>query len=93
MLLAKVKGNIVATQKNQFLNGHKLLLVGKIDLNGNFTGPADIIAIDLTGAGVGETVLVTQEGDAVEQILGNRNAPVHTIIVAIVDDIDLPVQL
>ena len=90
MLLAKVKGNIVATQKNKFLNGHKLLLVGKIDLYGNFTGLADIIAIDLTGAGIGDIVLVTQEGDAVEQILGNRNAPVHTIIVAIVDDIDLP---
>lgn len=89
MLLAKVKGNIVATVKNKYLNGHKLLLTQKIDLNGNFIGSSDIIAIDLTGAGVGDTVLIVQEGDAVQQILGHNKAPVHTIIVAIVDDVDL----
>ena len=92
MFLAKVKGNIVSTQKNKHLKGHKLLLVHQIDLNGNFVGNKDYIALDLIDSGIGDTVLVTREGDAVQQILGHKDAPVNTIIVAIVDDIDVPVE-
>lgn len=88
MLLAKVRGNIVATQKDRYLTSHKLMVVRTVDLEGNFIGKQDAVAIDLVGAGIGETVLVTQEGDAVFQILGHRNAPVHTIIVAIVDKLN-----
>lgn len=90
MLLAKVKGNLVSTQKDEHLRGHKLLLIKQIDLEGNFIGNNDVVSVDLIGAGIGDTVLVTQEGDAVQQILGHRNAPIHTIIVAIVDQIDVP---
>ncbi|MDZ7765107.1 MAG: EutN/CcmL family microcompartment protein [Melioribacteraceae bacterium] len=90
MFLAKIKGNIVSTQKNSHLKSHKLLLVQRIDLDGNFIGKSDYIALDLIDAGVGDTVLVTREGDAVQQILGHKDAPVNTIIIAIVDDIDVP---
>jgi microcompartment protein CcmK/EutM len=89
LLLAKVKGNVVSTQKNVNLKGHKLLLVHPIDLEGNYLGEKDIIAIDLIGSGIGDTVIVTQEGAAVVQILGHRKAPVHSIIVANVDEINL----
>ena len=89
MLLAKVKGNIVSTQKNENLKGHKLLLAQKIGLDGNFIGNNDFIALDLCSAGIGDTVLVVQEGAAVAQILGHKNAPVHTMIVAVVDKIDV----
>jgi carbon dioxide concentrating mechanism protein CcmL len=89
LLLAKVKGNIVSTQKNDNLKGHKLLLVHPIDLEGNYLGEKDIIAIDLIDSGIGDTVIVTQEGAAVVQILGHKKAPVHSIIVAHVDEIDL----
>ena len=89
MLLAKVKGNIVSTQKNENLKGHKLLLVHPIDLEGNYLGEKDIIAIDLLDSGIGDTVIVTQEGAAVVQILGHKKAPVHSIIVANVDEINL----
>jgi len=89
LLLAKVKGNIVSTQKNSYLKGHKLLLVHQIDLEGNYIGNKDSIALDLIDAGIGDTVLVVQEGAAVAQILGHRKAPVHTMIVAIVDEISL----
>lgn len=88
MLLAKVKGNIVSTQKNQHLNGHKLMLIRTVDLEGNFIGKKDIVAIDLMDSGIGDTVLVTQEGSAVQQILGHNKAPVHSIIVAIVDTLN-----
>jgi microcompartment protein CcmK/EutM len=89
LLLAKVKGNIVSTQKNENLKGHKLLLVHPIDLDGNYLGEKDIIAIDLIDSGIGDTVIVTQEGAAVVLILGHRRAPVHSIIVANVDQINL----
>ena len=89
MLLAKVKGNVVSTQKNSNLKGHKLLIIHQIDPDGNFTSAKDIIALDTVDAGIGDTVLVVQEGAAVQQILGHRKAPAHTIIVAVVDNIEV----
>ncbi len=89
MVLAKVKGNIVSTQKNSYLKGHKLLIVHPIDLNSKYMGKKDIVALDFVDAGVGDTVLLVQEGKAVQQILGHRKAPVHSVIVAIVDSIDV----
>ena len=89
LLLAKVKGNLVSTQKNKHLNGHKLMVIQQIDLNGNYIGKKDVIALDLIDSGIGDTVLVVQEGSAVKQILGHRNAPVHTMIVAVVDELEV----
>ena len=89
MTLAKVKGNLVSTQKNSYLVGHKLLLVHPIDLNDNYIGKNDVVAIDVVDAGIGDIVLLVQEGKAVQQILGHRNAPVHSVVVAVVDSIDV----
>ena len=89
MILAKVKGNLVSTQKNSYLVGQKLLLVHPIDLNDNYIGKNDVVAIDVVDAGIGDTVLLVQEGKAVQQILGHRNAPVHSVVVAVVDSIDV----
>jgi len=88
LILARVKGNIVATQKNSYLVGHKLLTIHTIDLYGKYIGKKDIVALDTVDAGIGDTVLVVQEGAAVAQILGHRKAPVHTMVVAVVDKID-----
>ena len=89
MLLAKVTGNVVSTQKNSYLKGHKLLIIKRIDLEGNFMGKKDVIALDFVDSGIGDTVLVVQEGAAVKQILGHRKAPVHSVIVAVVDKIEV----
>lgn len=89
MQLAKVKGNLYSTQKNEYLVSHKLLVVRPIDLNGKFIGKVDFVTLDLVDAGIGDTVLVTKEGDAVQQILGHKNAPVNTMIVGVVDDIEI----
>lgn len=89
MVLAKVKGNIVSTQKNYNLKGHKLLIVHPIDLENNYIGKKDVVALDFVDAGIGDTVLLVQEGKAVLQILGHRKAPVHSVIVAIVDSINV----
>ena len=89
MTLAKVKGNLVSTQKNSYLIGHKLLLVHPIDLDNNYIGNKDVVALDMVDAGIGDTVLLLQEGKAVQQILGHRNAPVHSVVVAVVDSVDV----
>jgi microcompartment protein CcmK/EutM len=89
LILAKVKGNLVSTQKNSNLVGQKLLLVHPIDLKDNYIGKNDVVAIDVVDAGIGDTVLLVQEGKAVQQILGHKNAPVHSIVVAVVDSIDV----
>ncbi len=89
MILAKVIGNVVSTQKNKNLTGHKLLLVKEINFEGDFINKNDALAIDLINAGIGDTVLVVREGDAIKQILGSSKSPVNTMIIAIVDDIDI----
>jgi ethanolamine utilization protein EutN len=89
MFLAKIKGNIVSTPKNKFLIGHKLLIVHPIDYNGTLVGQKDFIALDQIDAGIGDSVIVVQEGNAIEQILGHANAPVNTMVIAIVDDIEI----
>jgi carbon dioxide concentrating mechanism protein CcmL len=89
LVLAKVKGNVVSTQKNTHLKGHKLLIVHPVDLNNKYIGKKDIVALDFVDAGIGDIVLLVQEGKAVQQILGHRKAPVHSVIVAIVDSIDV----
>jgi microcompartment protein CcmK/EutM len=89
MLLAKVKGNLVSTQKNSNLVGHKLLIVHPIDLNSKYIGKKDVVALDMVDAGIGDTVLLLQEGKSVQQILGHKNAPVHSVVVAVVDSIEV----
>jgi len=90
MLLAKVTGNVVATQKDPTLVGHKLLLIRYLNLDGTPQGDEDTVVIDLCGAGIGDTVLIVDEGDAVQQILGHANSPVNKMIIAIVDHYDIP---
>ncbi len=88
MLLCKVTGTIVATQKNETLNGKKILIVQPVDLEANAMG-RDLMAIDTVDAGIGDTVLVVQEGQAAVQLLKNKGIPVHSVIVAVVDGLDV----
>ncbi len=89
MILAKVKGNLVSTQKDKNLVGQKLLIVHPIDLQGKKIGKKDVVALDTVEAGIGDTILLVQEGKAVQQILGNKTTPAHSIIVAVVDSIEV----
>jgi microcompartment protein CcmK/EutM len=92
MYIAKVVGNVVATIKHPFFEGHKLLLVQKLDLEGNPTSLYDI-AVDDVLAGVGDTVLIVDEGSGARQILqGGNSAPVRAVVAGIIDDIDVVVE-
>jgi ethanolamine utilization protein EutN len=82
MYLAKVVGTAIATIKEPNLEGYKMLVVQALSDAGS---DASIIALDAAGAGVGETVLVLQEGGSARQALGGQDVPVNDAIVAIVD--------
>lgn len=86
MQLARVIGTVVSTQKNLHLEGAKLLLVQPIDERGVFFGKATL-AVDAVGSGVGERVLVVNEGRAAGEIFQKRIAPVDSAIIGIVDEV------
>jgi ethanolamine utilization protein EutN len=88
MLIAKVIGTVVATQKHRKFGGAKLLMVQPINLDDTARGVA-LIAVDGVGAGVHEKVLIVLEGRAAGEALGRKAAPVDAAIVGIIDDIDL----
>ena len=88
MILARVVGTVVATQKRPQFEGAKLLLVQPETPQGEATG-ATLLAIDSVGAGLGERVLVVIEGKAAGQALGRKTAPVDAAIIGIVDEIEL----
>lgn len=88
MTLCKITGTLVATQKNEHLKTQKILIAQPIDLEGNHVG-RDILALDSVDAGVGDTVLVIQEGQGAVQVLKNKKIPVHSVIVAVVDGLEV----
>lgn len=87
MFLGEVVGTVVAPVQIKALDGRKLLLVRPIKPDGSATGKTRI-AIDSVQAGVGDRVLVLDEGNGGRQILGDPKAPVKTIVVALVDYVD-----
>ena len=88
MIIGTVRGNIVSTINHPFYTGKKLLVVEKEDFAGKPSGY--LVAIDGgVNAGVGERVLLVDEGNAARQIVADSQAPVRSIIVGIIDRIDL----
>jgi microcompartment protein CcmK/EutM len=88
MLIARVVGSVVATQKHRTFEGAKLLLVQPLNADESPRGPA-LLAIDGVGAGVHEKVLIVLEGRAAGEALGRKAAAVDAAIVGIIDHVDL----
>ena len=88
MLLCKVKGTLVATQKNEHLRQERMLVCQPITLDGAPLG-REVVALDSVDAGVGDTVLVIQEGGAARQVIKKQKVPVHSVIVAVVDGLEV----
>ncbi|MCA9990794.1 MAG: EutN/CcmL family microcompartment protein [Ardenticatenaceae bacterium] len=88
MYIGRVTGTVVATIKHEAFQGRKLLLVDRLDPAGNPTGDYDI-CVDVVQAGVGDQVLVMDEGNGARQILRRSVAPVRAVIVGIIDEVTL----
>lgn len=89
MILARVVGNVVATQKNERYENARVMLCQPVTPEGEEWG-ATIIALDSVDAGVGDTVLVVQEGwGASTAATGEQGAAIDSAIVGVVDRVDL----
>ena len=88
MYIGKVIGTVVATIKISHLEGRKLLMVDQLNLEGEGTGDYDI-AVDVAQAGIGDTVLVIDEGNGARQILDLDPGAIRAVIVGVVDEVTL----
>lgn len=86
MQIGKVIGTATATVKAERLTGATLLVVDVVDAKGAVVTPS-VVAPDTVGAGVGDTVLLTQ-GSGARMASGLSSAPVDLAIVAIIDRLD-----
>jgi len=90
MYIGRVSGTVVATIKNELFEGRKLLVVDKLNLAGKPTPKYDI-AVDMVQAGVGDLVLVLDEGNSARQILDREPmGAIRAVIVGIVDEVTVP---
>jgi ethanolamine utilization protein EutN len=88
MLIGVVVGNVQATQKYEKLSGSKLMLVQPLGLDALPRG-GPVLAIDGVQAGIGDRVLLVQDGKAAQQVLGRGQAAVDAAIVGVIDQLEL----
>ena len=86
MILGRVIGNVVSTIKLPVYQGYKILIVQPVNDEEEPQGES-VLALDTVQSGVGDTVLVIDEGNSSRLIMNNSTAPVRTMIVGIVDAI------
>ena len=87
MKLCKVEGSVVGAVHHKVYDGQKLLIVTPVD------GGDSFLAVDRVQAGVGDTVLVNQEGNGARQVFGlspRDPLPIRSVIVGVVDDATEP---
>ena len=89
MFLAKVRGTVVSTSKDERLVGFKLLVVQRTGIEEEYVGLPQV-AVDTVGAGVGATVIVT--GGRSARVSARPGSPTHAPIVGIVDDVEIGPQ-
>jgi len=89
MYVGRVKGTVVSTIKHPLFQGHKLMLVARLNLDGSESDAYDI-CLDDVQAGVGDVVIVLDEGSSARQIIGKRGTgPARAVIMGIVDQVDV----
>ncbi len=88
MLIARVIGELVATQKHPSHEGRKLLLVQPLNLDGSDRGQA-VVALDAVDAGVGDKVLVVTEGFSAMTAVGRPQSPIDMAVIGFIDHVDV----
>lgn len=91
MFIGRVIGTVVSTIKVPMYEGRKILVVERLDLEGKPEAKY-WLAVDVVQAGVGDRVLVLDEGNSARQILGEEpNGPVRAVVVGVVDEVEVKV--
>ena len=88
MIIARVVGNIVATQKQESHEGKKILLVQPLDLDDQPAGDA-FVAFDAVDAGIGDRVLAVQEGFSAMTSVGHTESPIDAAVIGVIDLVEL----
>ena len=88
MILARVRGNVVSTNKAEKLHGLKLLIIVPIDIESFEEKGAPLVAIDTVGAGEGEVVMCVG-GSSSRQTAQTDGKPSDLAIIAIIDSVEL----
>ena len=88
MYIAKVIGDVVSSVKYETLTGHKLLIIQPVRPDGTPEGEP-LIAVDMVDSGPGDTVLIVDQGTAARQVLEMQYPTVRTLILGVIDRIDL----
>ena len=88
MLIGRVIGEVVATEKHPSHAGRKALLVQPLNLDGTNRGDA-VVALDSVGAGAGEQVLLIVEGYSAMTSVGRPNSPIDIAVIGIIDQVCL----
>ncbi len=89
MFLCRVLGNVVATEKHPAFHALKLLIVQPLDEKQKNNGTS-FLAVDHSSlAGQGDLVLVMREGNGVRQILNDKTLPIRSIVVGVVDQVEV----
>ena len=88
MKVGTVVGTVVSTINSPVFDNRKLLLCDLLDVDGNPDG-GYVIAVDVVDAGVGERVLIIDEGNSARQIVGLDPAPIRAVVVGIVDEMEV----
>ena len=86
MLIARVIGELVATQKHSSHEGRKVLLVQPLNLDGSDRGNA-VVALDAVDAGVGDRVLLTTEGYSAMTAVDRPQSPIDMAVIGFIDHI------
>ncbi len=89
MILCRVLGSVTSTQKNEHLTKNKLLICQPVGLDGKTMDGASFLALDVAQAGPEDLVLVNKEGSGARLIFENEKIPLQTVVVAVVDDLEL----
>jgi ethanolamine utilization protein EutN len=88
VFLAKVKQSVVATIKHPAYVGRRVYVVQPVTPDGGEQG-GEWVAVDYVGAGIGDTVVCGSSPGVARQLFGIERIPIRTLILAIVDRIDL----
>lgn len=88
MILCRVTGNAIAVEKHPCYEGKTVLVCQPIDPSGKDLGRT-FLAVDAVQAGAGDTVLASREGNTARQLTGKDTDPIHSVVLAIVDRVEL----
>ena len=88
MIIVRVIDNIVVIRKHKSHDGQIILLVQPLDLDGQDMGDP-IVAIDAVQAGIGDRVLVVQEGFSAMTSVGRPDSPIDASVIGVIDLVEL----